>query len=249
MHVRPLAGGAALALLLLLAPASGQEPQPPWAIDFAHGPLETHSLTFKDGSAKTFYYMTFTLKNGSPTKAPLHLSIKANVGADVKKRQLLPALPAADAEEAIRRISRAADLKNVQEINQMKELQPGESVRDIAVFGTFHREWDKATVTVSGLEPYGRACRVRKYGEAGFTLPHRAYSAHNQAVLAKAGADATFQEVHAIVRHNVVWKMDFHREGDEFAPQVDRIFLDMEGWSLAAPAPEIVSEPKPPIGG
>lgn len=245
---RRLLAGGAVALLLLFSAASGEDPQPPWALDFAHGPLDTYSLTYKDGSAKTFYYMTFTLKNGSPVEAPLHLSIKANVGADVKKRQLLPALPAAAAEEALRRIARANDLKNVQEINALKTLGPGESVRGIAVFGTFHREWDKATITVSGLEPYGRECRVRKYGDAGFTMPHRAYQAHNNAVLAKAGAEATFQEVNAIVRHNVVWKMDFHREGDEFAPQIDRIFLDAEGWSLAAP-PEIVEELKIPFRG
>ncbi|MFI5403062.1 MAG: hypothetical protein ACHQ1G_09010 [Planctomycetota bacterium] len=246
---RNLLAGALGALLLLLGPAAGQDPPPPWALDFSHGPLETYSVTYKDGTARTFYYMTFEVKNTSPTPAPLNLFIKAAVGADVKKRKVLPALPAADAEESIRRLSRAADLKNVQEINKLGELKPGDSVRGIAVFGTFHREWDVATITVSGLEPYARECRVRKYGDAGFTLFHRAYDAHNQAVRAKAGADATFQDVFAIVRHNVVWKMQFHREGDEFAPQVDRIYLDAEGWSLSDPLPEIVSEPKPPFGG
>jgi hypothetical protein len=120
-------------------------------------------------------------------------------------------------------------------------------VRGIAVFGTFHREWDISTVTVAGLEPYARHCRVRKYGEGGFTVFHRAYDAHNKAVLAKAGPEATFEDTYAILRHNVVWSMKFHREGDEFAPQVDRIILDTEGWALAEPAPEIVAEPKPPF--
>jgi hypothetical protein len=248
MSRRFLAGAAAAALLVLIAPARGEDPAPPWVIDFTHGPLETYSLTYKDGTAKTFYWMTYTIKNGSPTKAPLCLVIKANVSAGLKKREILPALPEPDVEESIRRISRAADLKNVQDINKVKELKPGESLRGIAVFGTFNREWDSATITVAGLEPYARTCRVRKYGEAGFTVPHRAYYAHNQGVVAKAGLDATFQDVHAIVRHNVVWKMDFHREGDEFAPQVDRIFLDGEGWSLLAP-PEIVAEPKLPFRG
>jgi hypothetical protein len=248
MSRRFLAGGAIASLLLLAGPASSQDPAPPWTLNFTHGPLDTYSLVYKDGTARTFYYMPFTVRNRATVAAPLRLSIKANVSADVKKRELLPALPAPDAEEAIRRISRATDLKNVQEINQMGELKPGESVRGIAVFGTFHREWDKATITVLGLEAAARACRVRKYGDAGFTMPHRAYYQHNKNVLAKAGADAAFQEVHAIVRHNVVWKMDFHREGDEFAPQVDRIYLDAEGWSLSAP-PEIVAEPKPPFRG
>jgi hypothetical protein len=245
---RNLLVGALGALLLLLAPARGEDPAPPWAIDFTHGPLETYSQTYKDGSAKTFYYMTFSIKNGSQTAAPLHLVIKATVGSDAKKRKVLPALPAPDAEESIRRLSRAPDLKSVQEINKEGELKPGDSLRGIAVFGTFHREWDVATITVAGLEPYARECRARKYGDAGFTLFHRAYVAHNQAVVAKAGADATFQDVYAIVRHNVVWKMQFHREGDEFAPQVDRIYLDSEGWAVSDPAPEIVTERKPPFG-
>ncbi len=248
---RNLLAGALGALVLLVAPAAGQgaPPNAPWAIGFSHGPLETYSVTYKDGSAKTFYYMTFDIKNGSQVAAPLHLVIKATVGSDVKKRKVLPALPAPDAEESIRRLSRAPDLKNVQEINRVGELKPGESLRGIAVFGTFHREWDVATITVSGLEPYARECRARKYGDAGFTLFHRAYYAHNQAVLSKAGADATFEDAYAIVRHNVVWKMQFHREGDEFAPQVDRIYLDAEGWSLSEPGPGIVAEPKPPFRG
>ncbi len=242
-----LSRGALLALLLLLVPAGAEDPKAPWAIHFTHGPLETYSVTYKDGSAKTFYYMTFTLKNGSQEAAPLRLSIKATVGSDAKKRKVMPALPAPDAEESLRRLSRAADLKNVQEINKLGTLQPGESVRGIAVFGTFHREWDVATVNVSGLEPYARHCRVRKYGENGFTVFHRAYDAHNKAVLQKAGSEATFEDVYAILRHNVVWSMKFHREGDEFAPQVDKIILDAEGWGLADPAPEIVAEPKPPF--
>lgn len=245
--MRKLLAGGVGALLVLLAPAAGQE-QAPWALDFTHGPLETYSVTYKDGTAKTFYYMTFDVKNGSQAAAPLHLVIKATVGSDLKKRKVLPALPAPDAEESIRRLSRAPDLRNVQEINKTGELKAGESLRGIAVFGTFHREWDVATITVAGLEPYARECRVRKYGDAGFTAFHRAYAAHNQAVLAKAGAGATFQDVHAIVRHNVVWKMQFHREGDEFAPQIDRIYLDAEGWSVSEPGPEIAAEPKPPFG-
>ncbi len=246
---RNLLVGAIGALLVLLAPATGEDPAPPWTIDFTHGPLETYSVTYKDGSAKTFYYMTFSIKNTSQADAPLHLVIKATVGSDVKKRKVLPALPAPEAEESIRRLSRAPDLKNVQEINNERELKQGNALRGIAVFGTFHREWDVATITVAGLEPYSRECRVRKYGDAGFTLFHRAYVAQNQAVLSKAGADATFQDVYAIVRHNVVWKMQYHREGDEFAPQVDRIYLDAEGWAVSDPAPTIVAEPKPPFGG
>jgi hypothetical protein len=246
-HFARVALGAAL--LLLGLPATGQDASAaPWLLDFTHGPLDTYSVTYRDGSAKTFYYMTFTLKNGSDAVAPLHVVVKATVGSDAKKRQVLPALPAPEAEEAIRRLSRAPDLQNVQQINKQGTLEPGQSVRGIAVFGTFHREWDAATITVGGLEAYARHCRVRKYGDAGFTMFHRAYARHNEAVLAKAGADATFQEANAIVRHNVVWKMQLHREGDEFAPQVDRIYLDAEGWDVIEPGPEIVSEAKPPFG-
>jgi hypothetical protein len=245
---RNLALGALLAFALLHGgPAAGEEPAPPWNLDFKHTPLDTYSLAYKDGSAKTFYYLTFTVKNSSQQPAPLHLAIRAYVGSDAKERTTLPALPAPDAEEAIRRISRSPGLKNVQELNKLGMLQPGESANGIAVFGTFDREWDQATVTVGGLEPYSRRCRVRKYGEAGFTVFHRAYQNHNREVEEKAGAGATFQDVHAIVKHDVIWKMKFHREGDEFAPQVDRIFLDAEGWDVEGA--EIAFEPKAPFRG
>jgi hypothetical protein len=243
--IRNLALGALLGLLLL--PAASAEPKPPWTLDFQHTALDTYSLAYKDGSARTFYYMTFTVKNASQEPAPLHLSIKAIVGSDAKKQTIMPALPCPDAEEAIRRISRATELKNVQELNKQGPLNPGDSVRGIAVFGTFDREWDVATITVSGLEPYARMCRVRKYGDAGFTVFHRAYQNHNRKVEERAGADAAFQDVQAIVKHNVVWKMKFHREGDEFAPQVDRIYLDAEGWDVVGA--EIAHEPQPPFRG
>jgi len=248
---RSLAVGALGVFLLLLGGnvSAQEEPDPPWALSFTHGDLDTYSLTYKDGSAKTFYYLTFTLANHTKVDAPTHVVIKALVGSDPRKQKLMIALPAPDAEEALRRLSRTPDLKNVQEINALGTLKAGQTVKGIAVFGTFHREWDIADVTVAGLEPYARECRVRKYGDVGFTVFHRAYYDHNRRVLAKAGADAAFEDVHAIVRHNVVWKMKFHRKGDEFAPQVDRIFLDEEGWEVADPGPEIVFEPKPPFRG
>jgi hypothetical protein len=143
-------------------------------------------------------------------------------------------------------MGRAPELKNVQEINAMKTLGPGESQAGVAVLGTFNREWDVATILVSGLEPFTRSCRVRKYGDAGFTIPHRAYYRHNNEVLKKAGTEPTFTETHAIVQHNVVWKMQFHRKGDEFAPQLDPIVLDTEGWDVLGA--KIIYEKAPPFG-
>jgi len=152
-------------------------------------------------------------------------------------------------EETIRRIARADDLKNVQQIREAKTLEPGQSLRGIAVLGTFDREWDIATIHVLGLEPTSRRVRVRKYGDAGFTMPHRAYRRHNEAVKEKAGEGAEFKETFAIVRHAVVWTMRFHREGDEFAPHVDPIHLDSEGWDvLEDPAPQIAWEKEAPFG-
>ena len=213
-----LAAWAFPALVLLGGGVTAQDARPaPWYLTFSHGPLESHSLTYKDGSAETFQYFTFTLKNATNMDARHALNVKAivDVGNNSRKRKTHIAVPAPNAEEAIRRLSRAADLKNVQQINQMKTLAAGASVRGIAVLGTFSREWDQARIRVSGLEPYTRHCRVRKYGDAGFTLPHRAYFAHKEAVLAKAGKDASFTEANAIVQHDVVWLMKFHREGDE----------------------------------
>jgi hypothetical protein len=141
------------------------------------------------------------------------------------------AVPEPDAEEFVRRLSRTPDLKNVQDINRMGKLEPGAKARGIAVFGTFDREWDVATVTVAGLEPQALHCRARTYGDKGFTLAHRAYYAHNQAVR-KAAGETAGADVYAVVSHKVIWKMQFHREGDEFAPQLDPIVMDSEGWDV-----------------
>ena len=131
----------------------------------------------------------------------------------------------------------------------MGTLAVGQSVRGIAVLGTFHREWDEATVTVSGLEPAAISCRVRKYGSAGFTLVHRAYYHHNARVRQQAGKDPQFTEASVILQHDVIWKMRYQREGDEYAPHVDPIHLMGESWDVVEdPAPKIVYERKPPFG-
>ena len=128
------------ALLLLGAGVAGQEEAarpPAWALSFTHGPLEVHSVTYKDGSARSYYYLTFRVENKSETAADLALHFKATVGTHPKKRRVLIATPEPDAEESVRRLARAPDLKNVQQINKMGKLEPGKSVRGIAVFGTF----------------------------------------------------------------------------------------------------------------
>jgi hypothetical protein len=240
------------ALLLLGAGVAGQDEAaraPAWTLAFTHGPLEVHSVTYKDGRARSFYYLTFKVENKSPTAADLALHFKATVGTHPKKRRVLIAAPEPDAEESVRRLARAPDLKNVQQINQMGKLEPGKSLCGIAVFGTFNREWDVAYVTVSGLESAAIHARVRKFGAAGFTMAHQAYHLHNQRVLKKAGKDPEFTEAHAIVKHDVIWKMKFHREGDEYAPHMDPIHLDAEGWDVVEdPAPTIVMEKEDPFG-
>lgn len=239
------------ALLLLGVGVAGEEPArpPAWALSFTHGPLEVHSVTYKDGSARSYYYLTFKVENKSETAADLALHFKATVGSNPKKRRVHIAAPEPDAEESVRRLARAPDLKNVQQINKMGKLEPGQSLRGIAVFGTFNREWDVAYVTVSGLESAAIHTRARKFGAAGFTIAHRAYHLHNQRVLQKAGKDPEFTEVYAIVKHDVVWKMKFYRKGDEYAPQLDPIYLDVEGWDVVEdPPPTIVMEKEDPFG-
>ena len=145
-------------------------------------------------------------------------------------------------------MARSKDIKNVQEINAMKELAPGQSVKGIAVFGSFNREWDKATVVVTGLEPRAIPTRVRLYGADGFTMAHRAYNSHNKAVKKKAGAEAAYTEPFVVVKHLVALKLGFHREGDEFAPQLDPIYSDFKEWDvLKEPAPEVVLIKKLPF--
>ena len=235
-------------LLVAGGSAAAQDATAPWSLSFEHGPLEVYTVTYKDGSSTAFYYFTFTLQNKSSVDAPLTgLHVKAVVGTDPKKQKTHIAVPAPDAEEAVRRLGRADDLKNIQQLNASEPLKPGETVRGIAVLGTFHREWDEAIVHVYGLEPSARQVRVRKYGD-GFTLAHRAYHRHNRQVIDAAGQGASYVEVHAIIHHNVVWKMKFHREGDEFSPHVDPIYLDSEGWDVVSdPAPKIVKERPAPF--
>ena len=103
------------ALFLLGAGVAGQEAarEAAWSLKFTHGPLEVHSVTYKDGSARSFYYLTFKLENKSQTEADLALYMKAAVGSHPKKRREFIAKPEPDAEESVRRLARAPDLKNV----------------------------------------------------------------------------------------------------------------------------------------
>jgi hypothetical protein len=251
--VRGLAAAVLIALLCSLtggAAAQDADIAPPWSITFQAEPLDVITVQYKDGSAQSFNYFTFTLENKGKVEADLRLHVKAVVGSNPKKRKTHLALPEKDAEEYVRRMSRTKDLKNVQEINAMGKLGVGKKVRGIAVLGTFDREWDIATVTVSGLEPRALHCRVRMYGEAGFTLAHLAYRSHNEKVLVAAGEDAPYREAHAVVRHDILWMMKFFREGDEFSPHLDPIHLERAWWAVAEdPAPEIVLVKGRPFGG
>jgi hypothetical protein len=242
---------AALAALLLgSAGAQEEAPQAPWSLQFSHGPLQLITVHYRDGSYASAYYMVFTLRNPGPTDAPLSLQVKAIVGSNPRKQQTLLALPHADAEEQVRRITRADDLKNVQDLNAGGKgvLRAGESVRGIAVFGAFHREWDVAVVRVSGLEPRSIRTRVRQYGD-GFTVVHRAWTERNERIRQTAGADAQWREFPAIVFHDVQWEMRFLREGDEYGPARDPIYLEREGWIVAEdPAPRVEREIKVPFG-
>ncbi len=239
------------ACLLLGAPAAGQEgARPaPWHLKFSHDALETITIPYKDGSSKTVYFMTFTLKNTGAVEAKLNLHITATVGTDRRKRKRHLAMPHPDAENVVRRISNTPGLLNVQSINKLRKLGVGKRVRGIAVFDAFNREWDEAVVAVSGLEPYVLDCRIRAYGN-GFTLAHRAYYAHNSKVLNAKDKSDMGGVKYIILKHNVQWSMKFTRAGDEFAPHLDAVDLVWEGWTVSnKPAPRIVLEKKPTFGG
>ena len=256
---RTIAVWALPALVALLGGVTtAQDTTPPWFLTLKAEPLDVVTVTYKDGSARSFYYFVFSLTNKSQAAAELDLHVRAIVGTHPLKQKTHVAVPHLDAEELkpdgpdapdefVRRLGNAPNLKNVQAINKMGKLEPGESVQGIAVLGTFDREWDKAVVLFTGLESAALTCRVRKYGDAGFTIAHKAYHRHNQGVMNAAGTDAEYTEVDAIVRHDVVWKMTYYREGDEFAPHVDPIHLDTAEWAVLDP--KIVMELKPPMSG
>jgi len=213
-----------------------------WSLDFEYQPLDTLVVSYRDGSARTFYVLPFTVTNNGQDEAPLGLHMVAHAGTNPKKRKEHIALPHEDAEVFYRRMARNSDIKNVQEINALKTLAPGKSVRGLAVFGTFDREWDKARVVVTGLEPRAIPTRVRIFGNNGFTLPHRAYHEHNAEVMKKAGKDADFADKFVVLQHNVAFEMEFMRKGDEFAPQLDPIIALGTDWTVQSP--KIVREIK-----
>ena len=257
MNNRLAAGVIAVLMILLARGSSAQDSTKPWKLEFRHGPMKVITVPYKDGKSRPVNILTFTIKNVSDVEAALALHMKAYVGTNPRKSQVLIALPDADAEEMVRRLGRNPKLINVQQINRHQsggkgpgKLAPGESLDGIAVFGEFDREWGDATVTVAGLEPRAIHARIRKYGDAGFVLFHRAYHRHNKRVREAAGEGAESTDAYAVVQHSVIWKMKFSRVGDEFAPQIDPITLDTEGWDVVAdPGPKIVLEKQPRFGG
>jgi len=247
------AGACAAAILAMFAvPATAQDGgvrAAPWYLKFSHQDLDTITVPFKDGSSQTYYYMTFTLQNTGKVDAHCAFQVRADISASGRSKGRLIALPASVPEEVIRRIANVPDLKNVQQINQMKVIKPGTTVHGIAVFGSFDREWDTAHVTVSGVEPRVLHCRVRKYAN-GFVVPHRAYGVHNAGVKAKAGKDDVGKDAYVVLAHDVVWGMHYTRAGDEFAPHLDNINRVREGWEVSDnPAPKIVLTKTAVFGG
>ena len=225
---------AGLLALAFTSPATAAEFKP-WKLTFEPDELDVAVVSYQDGSARTFYYLHFTLTNNGKNDAPLGLHMVAHVGSNPRKRKTHIALPQPDAETFYKRMARNSDIKNIQEINAMKTLAPGKSVKGIAVFGTFSREWDTAKVVVTGLEPRAIPTRVRVFGGNDFTLPHRAYHAHNKVVRKKAGKDADFSDKFVILQHNIAFEMNFKRKGDEFAPQLDPIIALGTNWTVLNP--------------
>lgn len=249
---------AAGAILLLLpwtggaAIAQDDAAPEPWELTFTAQPLEAITVPYKDGTARTVYVLTFTIENESAATADLALHFRAEVGTDPRKKKVHYAVPDPDAEEFVRRMTRTPEMMSIAAINRHGagdkgpgKLAPGEELTGIAVFGEFDREWDRAEITVAGLEPRALDARVRKFGDAGFTLAHKAYRRHNEMVRAAAGEGAQGNDVHAIVKHNVIRRMLFTRKGDEFEPHLDPIHLVLAEWDVVEdPAPEIVFEKK-----
>ena len=143
MNIRLTAGALAILLALLCGGATAQDTSLPWQLDFSHRSLKTITVSYEDGSARSVNYLTFTIKNTSDVEASLALHIKALVGKNPRKAKTLIALPDADAEEFVRRMSRDDKLMNVQQINRHNasggpgKLAPGETLHGIAVFGEF----------------------------------------------------------------------------------------------------------------
>ncbi|MHC4940757.1 MAG: hypothetical protein ACYTHK_17590 [Planctomycetota bacterium] len=234
---------AVCAALLAFAFATPSEAEfEAWKLKFDYQPLETLIVSYQDGSARTFYALPFTITNKGENDAPLGLHMVAHVGSSPRKRKTHISMPSQDAEVFYRRMARSSEIKNVQQINAMKTLGAGKSVKGLAVFGTFDREWDVARVVVTGLEPRAIPTRVRVFGSNGFTLPHRAYHAHNKAVMKKAGKDADYSDKFVVLKHNVAFEMNFERQGDEFAPQLDPIIARGTNWTVMNP--EIVLDIK-----
>jgi hypothetical protein len=233
---------AGLVALVFASPAQA-EPKTfkPWKLSFEQRDLDVLVVSYKDGTARTNYYVPFTITNNSKNPAPLGLHLVATVGRG-KRIKTHIALPQPHAETFFRRVANSKDTKNVQEINAMKTLAPGKSVKGIAVFGTFDRQWNDVTISVTGLEPRSIHTRVKKYGSNGFTLPHRAYNGHNKVVLAKAGKDADFTEHFVVVSQAISYEMKFTRKGDEFAPQMDPIFAIGSDWTVKNPKIVIVKK-------
>lgn len=239
---------AAIAVLLPWGAFAQDDAAPePWELTFTHKALEAVTVPYRDGSARTVYVLPFTIENKSGAVADLTLHFRATVGTDSRKQKVHFALPDPDAEEFVRRMARAPGMLGLAQINTHNageqgsgKLAPGERLQGVAVFGEFSREWDRAVITVAGLEPRAIDARVRKYGDAGFTLAHRAYGRHNGEVREKAGDGAATTDVHAIVKHNVVWKMEFSRKGDEFEAHLDPVILGREYW-------EVIEDPAPSI--
>jgi len=227
---------AVCAGLLALAFASPSEAEwKRWSLKFENQPLDVLVISYRDGSSQSLYAMPFTVTNDGDAEAPLGLHMVAHVGSNPLKKKTHIALPHQDAEVFFRRMARNSEIKNVQEINAMKTLAPGQSVKGLAVFGTFSREWDDAKIVVTGLEPRAIPTRVRVFGSNGFTLPHRAYHAHNAKVMEKAGKDAEYTDKMVVLRHNVALELDFRRKGDEFAPQLDPIIGAGTNWTVLDP--------------
>jgi hypothetical protein len=224
---------AAALAVLAVAGVARADVKKRWELQFDHDRPEHYSYTSPMGKVKNFWYVTYTVTNGTTQACPLIVDVALRV--DLKHYQQPGFWPLEEQtiiahadrmegysigiqKELIEDFKKRRKYLNASDQRKITVLQPGESVHCIALFEDKAYRYNTVELLVSGLKDPVTYKWDRK---EGMSTPE--------------------SDIH-LKYENAVFRLTYTREGDQFKSFARGLTLAKHDWIVVGVNPAVTKE-------